>query len=101
MTPHQKLKEKKIGKEDKVDLNIKYLKYSLAEDSPASILQALRISSSIDEVFSTWMTFRGNTPDLGSFGEETDEIMDLHQDLPRSIVLRAWRRRRKHKATPS
>ncbi|GKB19672.1 hypothetical protein Tco_0853595 [Tanacetum coccineum] len=32
-----------------------------------------------DEVFSTWMTFGGNTPDLGSFGEETDEITDLHQ----------------------
>ncbi|GKC15362.1 hypothetical protein Tco_1012144 [Tanacetum coccineum] len=36
-----------------------------------------------DEVFSTWMTFGGNTRDLGSFGEETDEIMDLHQDSPR------------------
>ncbi|GJX10365.1 hypothetical protein Tco_0200224, partial [Tanacetum coccineum] len=31
------------------------------------------------EVFSTWMTFGGNTHDLGSFGEETDEITDLHQ----------------------
>ncbi|GJW43214.1 hypothetical protein Tco_0072013 [Tanacetum coccineum] len=30
-------------------------------------------------VFSTWMTFRRNTRDLGSFGEETDEITDLHQ----------------------
>ncbi|GKB52041.1 hypothetical protein Tco_0902794, partial [Tanacetum coccineum] len=32
-----------------------------------------------DEGFSTWMAFRGNTRDLGSFGEETDEITDLHQ----------------------
>nr|GEU99073.1 ataxia telangiectasia mutated family protein [Tanacetum cinerariifolium] len=32
---------------------------------------------------STWMTFGGNTRDLGSFGEETDEITDLHQDSPR------------------
>ncbi|GKD76647.1 hypothetical protein Tco_1339268 [Tanacetum coccineum] len=32
-----------------------------------------------EEVFSTWMAFGGNTRDLGSFGEETDEIMDLHQ----------------------
>ncbi|GJT85381.1 hypothetical protein Tco_1067098 [Tanacetum coccineum] len=32
-----------------------------------------------DEVFSTWMTFGGNTRDLGSFGEETDKITDLHQ----------------------
>ena len=29
-------------------------------------------------VFSTWMTFGGNTRDLGSFGEETDKITDLH-----------------------
>ncbi|GKG25436.1 hypothetical protein Tco_0398582, partial [Tanacetum coccineum] len=35
------------------------------------------------QVFSTWMAFGGNTRDLGSFGEETDEIMDLHQDSPR------------------
>ncbi|GJU89384.1 putative RNA-directed DNA polymerase [Tanacetum coccineum] len=27
----------------------------------------------------TWMAYGGNTRDLGSFGEETDEIMDLHQ----------------------
>ncbi|GJX73605.1 hypothetical protein Tco_0312200 [Tanacetum coccineum] len=33
----------------------------------------------IDEVFSTWMTFGRNTHDLGSFGEETDKITELHQ----------------------
>nr|GEZ66354.1 hypothetical protein [Tanacetum cinerariifolium] len=27
----------------------------------------------------TWMAFGGNTRDLGSFGEETDKITDLHQ----------------------
>ncbi|GJR54346.1 hypothetical protein Tco_1404867 [Tanacetum coccineum] len=32
-----------------------------------------------DEVFSTWMTFRENTRDLGSFREETNEITNLHQ----------------------
>ncbi|GJT75723.1 hypothetical protein Tco_1042448 [Tanacetum coccineum] len=32
-----------------------------------------------DEV--TWMAFGGNTRDLGSFGEETDKITDLHQIL--------------------
>nr|GEY03522.1 calcium/proton exchanger [Tanacetum cinerariifolium] len=31
------------------------------------------------EVFSTWMEFGGNTRYLGSLGEETDEITDLHQ----------------------
>ncbi|GJS14866.1 hypothetical protein Tco_0409338 [Tanacetum coccineum] len=40
-----------------------------------------------DEVFSTWMAFGGNTRDLGSFGEETDEITDLHQDSPRIMFL--------------
>ncbi|GJW60090.1 zinc finger, CCHC-type containing protein [Tanacetum coccineum] len=29
--------------------------------------------------FSTWMSFGGNTRDLGSFGEEADNITDLHQ----------------------
>nr|GEU40897.1 reverse transcriptase domain-containing protein [Tanacetum cinerariifolium] len=33
----------------------------------------------LDAVFSTWMAFGGNTRDLGSFGEETDKITDLHQ----------------------
>ncbi|GKC82188.1 hypothetical protein Tco_1137905 [Tanacetum coccineum] len=33
----------------------------------------------IKRVFGTWMAFRGNTRDLGSFGEETDKITDLHQ----------------------
>ncbi|GJS40369.1 MAK10-like protein [Tanacetum coccineum] len=32
-----------------------------------------------DEVFSTWMTFRGNTRDLDSFEEETNKITDLQQ----------------------
>ncbi|GJQ98103.1 hypothetical protein Tco_0009242 [Tanacetum coccineum] len=32
-----------------------------------------------DKVFSTWMTFGGNTRDLGSFGEETNKITDLYQ----------------------
>ncbi|GJV27264.1 hypothetical protein Tco_1383712 [Tanacetum coccineum] len=39
----------------------------------------METASQADEVFSTWMAFRGNTHDLGSFGEETDEITDLHQ----------------------
>ncbi|GJS00067.1 hypothetical protein Tco_0316575 [Tanacetum coccineum] len=32
-----------------------------------------------DEVFSIWKAFGGNTRDLGSFGEETDKTMNLHQ----------------------
>ncbi|GKE18987.1 hypothetical protein Tco_1426564 [Tanacetum coccineum] len=35
------------------------------------------------QVFSIWKAFGGNTRDLGSFGEETDKTMDLHQHLLR------------------
>ncbi|GJY04909.1 hypothetical protein Tco_0370849 [Tanacetum coccineum] len=37
-------------------------------------------------VFSTWMAFGGNTRDLGSFREETNEITDLHQILEEVLV---------------
>ncbi|GJR16751.1 ribonuclease H-like domain-containing protein [Tanacetum coccineum] len=30
-------------------------------------------------IFGAWMVFGGNTRDLGSFGEETNEITDLHK----------------------
>ncbi|GJU50301.1 hypothetical protein Tco_1219856 [Tanacetum coccineum] len=40
-----------------------------------------------DEVFSIWKTFGGNTRHLGSFGEETDKTMDLHQHLSRISTL--------------
>ncbi|GJR17843.1 hypothetical protein Tco_0966370 [Tanacetum coccineum] len=35
------------------------------------------------EILMSWMTFEGNTCHLGSFGEETDDNMYLHQDSPR------------------
>ncbi|GJZ10911.1 retrovirus-related pol polyprotein from transposon TNT 1-94 [Tanacetum coccineum] len=37
---------------------------------------------------STWMAFGGNTRDLGSFGEETDEITDLHQILEEVLLTK-------------
>ncbi|GKE13605.1 hypothetical protein Tco_1417156 [Tanacetum coccineum] len=37
------------------------------------------------QVISTWMTFGGNTRDLGSFREETDKTMTLHQEPGRII----------------
>ncbi|GJX09933.1 hypothetical protein Tco_0199792 [Tanacetum coccineum] len=37
-------------------------------------------------VFSTWMAFGGNTRDLGSFREKTDEITDLHQILEEVLL---------------
>ncbi|GJW29990.1 hypothetical protein Tco_0046865 [Tanacetum coccineum] len=38
------------------------------------------------QVFSTSIAFAGNTRDLGSFGEETDEITDLHQNLEEVLL---------------
>ncbi|GKA03368.1 hypothetical protein Tco_0676149 [Tanacetum coccineum] len=38
--------------------------------------------------FSTWMAFGGNTHDLGSFGEETNEITDLHQILEEVLLTK-------------
>ncbi|GKC96967.1 hypothetical protein Tco_1162409 [Tanacetum coccineum] len=38
-------------------------------------------------VFSTWMAFGVNTHDLGSFGEETNEITDLHQILEEVLLI--------------
>ncbi|GKC15760.1 hypothetical protein Tco_1012542 [Tanacetum coccineum] len=39
-----------------------------------------------NKVFSTWMAFGGNTRYLSSFGEETDEITDLHQILEEVLL---------------
>ncbi|GKE45087.1 hypothetical protein Tco_1472371 [Tanacetum coccineum] len=36
----------------------------------------------------TWMAFGGNTRDLGLFGEEIDEITDLHQILKEILLTR-------------
>ncbi|GJU82328.1 hypothetical protein Tco_1284693 [Tanacetum coccineum] len=61
-------------------------KYDCVERIPsgrkAHLLEDRQISSVgvFDEVLSTWMIFRGNTRDLGPFGEETDKITTLHQD---------------------
>ncbi|GKA93098.1 hypothetical protein Tco_0815084 [Tanacetum coccineum] len=54
----------------------------------AHLLEDKQMSSVgvFDEVFCTWMTFGGNTRDLGSFGEETDEITDLHQILEEVLL---------------
>ncbi|GJW21656.1 hypothetical protein Tco_0032278 [Tanacetum coccineum] len=38
-------------------------------------------------VFNTWMAFGGNIRDLGLFGEETDEITDLHQILEEILLI--------------
>ncbi|GKD94585.1 hypothetical protein Tco_1374422, partial [Tanacetum coccineum] len=94
---------------EKLGLGFSSFKASSSGTKEIKFVKALKKSSSdgglinmgCPILYSTWMTFGGNTRDLGSFREETDKITDLHQDSPRSIVLRAWRRRRRHKATPS
>ncbi|GJR15798.1 hypothetical protein Tco_0798450 [Tanacetum coccineum] len=58
----------------------KTLKTHLLEDK-----QILSVGV-FDEVFSTWMAFGGNTCDLDSFREETDEITDLHQILEEVLL---------------
>ncbi|GJY69731.1 hypothetical protein Tco_0472713 [Tanacetum coccineum] len=64
----------KVG-EIKEDLNIG------GDCRKAHLLEDKQIPSVgvFDKVFSTWMAFGGNTRDLGSFGEETNKITDLHQ----------------------
>nr|GEV88155.1 xylulose kinase-1 [Tanacetum cinerariifolium] len=38
-----------------------------------------------ESVFNTWMAFEGNTHDLGSFGEETDKTIALHEVSRRTM----------------
>ncbi|GJZ95358.1 hypothetical protein Tco_0667692 [Tanacetum coccineum] len=54
-------------------------------DRKAHLLEDKQISSVgvFDEVFYIWKAFGRNTRDLGSFGEETDKTMDLHQHCSR------------------
>ncbi|GKA69619.1 hypothetical protein Tco_0775683 [Tanacetum coccineum] len=62
-----------------------------------------KLSSLVDDdvVFSIWKAFGGNTHDLGSFREEMDKTADPTPKSLKDYAYRAWRRRRKHKATPS
>ncbi|GJU23234.1 hypothetical protein Tco_1156576 [Tanacetum coccineum] len=55
---------------------------ALFDSRKAYLLEEKQIPSVgvFDEVFSTWMTFGGNTRDLASFGEETDKTTALHQE---------------------
>ncbi|GJX14876.1 hypothetical protein Tco_0206634 [Tanacetum coccineum] len=61
-------------------MNFEESSFSSVGKQLAKLCEAKSLDSScFREVFSTWMAFGGNTHDLGSFGEETDGIMDLHQ----------------------
>ncbi|GJX03559.1 retrotransposon protein, putative, ty1-copia subclass [Tanacetum coccineum] len=54
-------------------------------DRKAHLLEDKQIPSVgvFDEVFCIWKAFGRNTRDFGSFGEETDKTMDLHQHCSR------------------
>nr|GEY60400.1 hypothetical protein [Tanacetum cinerariifolium] len=52
----------------------------------AHIDHVTNLACNLEEGFSTWMAFGGNTCDLSSFGEETDEITDLHQILEEVLL---------------
>ncbi|GKC52309.1 hypothetical protein Tco_1075054 [Tanacetum coccineum] len=56
--------------------------------TPSPIRFVNSLTNDIPQVFSTWMAFRGNTRDLGSFGEEIDEITDLHQILEELLLTK-------------
>ncbi|GKA73968.1 hypothetical protein Tco_0780270 [Tanacetum coccineum] len=60
-------------------------KLSETESRKAHLLEDKQIPSV--EVFSTWMAFGGNIRDLGSFGEETDKITDLHQETDKKRTI--------------
>nr|GEV52686.1 hypothetical protein [Tanacetum cinerariifolium] len=61
-----------------------YFDTFLTSVEPKNFKQAMTKPLWIDAI--TWMAFGGNTRDLGSFGEETDEITDLHQILEEVLL---------------
>ncbi|GKB43942.1 hypothetical protein Tco_0888884, partial [Tanacetum coccineum] len=73
---------------------------SVDEPEPQLLPNFSPVDVIFDEVFSTWMAFGGNTCDLGSFGEETDKTMTLHQILKEVVhtecgdVVAFFKRRR-------
>ncbi|GKB99045.1 hypothetical protein Tco_0985182 [Tanacetum coccineum] len=56
-----------------------YLKGYSDSDYAGCNMDKKSTAAEAEYVFSTWMEFKGNTHDLGSSGEETDKITDLHQ----------------------
>nr|GEW21370.1 hypothetical protein CTI12_AA182560 [Tanacetum cinerariifolium] len=80
-----------VGKEEAIKRNIKVVNNNNKEDESIEFEEIVNIKESknhlLDQVtgnrnqrtLSTWMEFRGNTRDLGSFEEETEEITNLHQ----------------------
>ncbi|GKB92701.1 hypothetical protein Tco_0964973 [Tanacetum coccineum] len=61
---------------------------AFARASKLTYDESLGLISLPRKMTSTWMTFEGTTHDLGSFGEETNEIMDLHQILEEVLLTK-------------
>ncbi|GJR88093.1 hypothetical protein Tco_0212104 [Tanacetum coccineum] len=57
------------------------------DNFPGETLMEITTNDTPWFVFSTWMAFGGNTRNLGSFGEETDEITNLHQILEEVLLI--------------
>ncbi|GKF11455.1 hypothetical protein Tco_0049381 [Tanacetum coccineum] len=74
---------KKFGLEDSKPTKTPMLtEIKLTNDNEADSVDSSKYQG-IDEVFSIWKAFGGNTHDLGSFREETDKTTDLPQRLSR------------------
>ncbi|GKA24824.1 hypothetical protein Tco_0710857 [Tanacetum coccineum] len=82
-----------------------FLKYSTGlippKKSRGKRSQGKKTADVSQELMSNWMAFGGNTDDLGSFGEETDKDYEPTLNLLKIYANSGWRRRRRHKATPS
>nr|GEV25497.1 hypothetical protein [Tanacetum cinerariifolium] len=69
-----------ISKEDsRSKIDIKEIRESIDEESIVN-------TDTQPEVFSIWKAFGGNTRNLGSFGEETDQTTNQHQESSRFKV---------------
>ncbi|GJX33426.1 MAK10-like protein, partial [Tanacetum coccineum] len=76
---------KKTHYSDSLDLGPEY-KYNEYVCKGIQSLMAAKARRKNKREVTTWMAFRGNTRDLGSFREEIDEITDLHQILEEVLV---------------
>ncbi|GJU02688.1 hypothetical protein Tco_1113026 [Tanacetum coccineum] len=76
---------KKTHYSDILDLGPEY-KYDEYVCKGIQSLMAAKARRKNKREVTTWMAFRGNTRDLGSFREEIDEITDLHQILEEVLV---------------
>ncbi|GJU94431.1 hypothetical protein Tco_1319187 [Tanacetum coccineum] len=79
-----------MGRKDNTSLE-REIKSTMEEknfkvESKAHLLVGQENSKCRGYLLSTWMAFGGNTRDLGSFGEETYEITDLHQILEEVLL---------------